>query len=181
LREDADDHGDGSYDVIVASDDDDVIVTQDGSDLGDDVSACEVVIAEPGSTPAHGAFAAPATCFGSAATIEGTTGNDHLDGTDNDDTIAALAGQDIVDGVVGSDLLCGGRGRDQVSGGDGNDRLKGGPGVDQLSGEHGDDFLDARDGNAKGDYVGGGAGFDTCYLSAGDAESACEVIKVFQS
>ena len=45
------------------------------------------------------------TCFGQAATIVGTEGDDVLRGTDGADVISGLGGTDIIDGLRGADLL----------------------------------------------------------------------------
>lgn len=66
-------------------------------------------------------------CFGSAATITGTPGNDPaLNGT---------AGADVINGGGGNDVINGLGGNDKVCGDSGDDVIDGGPGSDQLDGE----------------------------------------------
>ncbi len=85
----------------------------------------------------------PPTCFGQAATIVGTSGDDELTGTPGADVIVGLGGFDIIDGLAGSDRICGGgdadvmfggRGLDRMNGGAGNDLFTGGPGADLIIG-----------------------------------------------
>src|SRR5687768_13020060 len=72
------------------------------------------------------------TCFGKAATMIGTAGDDLIIGTSGDDVIVGLDGRDRIEGLAGADLICGGGnsylvtdGRiatftyEQLSGGDG--------------------------------------------------------------
>jgi hypothetical protein len=111
------------------------------------------------------ALAAGGTCFGQAATIVGTDGDDTLTGTEGTDVIVGLAGGDIIDGLGGSEQICAGDNAavnnptnsrlDVVHGGSGNDRIDGGPGLDIIDGDDGDDDL----------YAGGG-------LTAAGKESA---------
>ena len=75
---------------------------------------------------------ANASCLGSPATIEGTTGDDVIHGTPSADVAAALAGGDVVHGRGGGDRLCGGRGDDVILDGTGRDLIDGGDGVDLL-------------------------------------------------
>jgi len=98
------------------------------------------------------------TCFGQAATVVGTEGDDVLTGTDGADVISGLGGTDVIDGLGGADLLCGGdnplviRSPQQefdpewqvsevLRGGDGNDRIDGGRGFDSILGGSGDDWI----------------------------------------
>jgi Ca2+-binding RTX toxin-like protein len=116
------------------------------------------VVALPvaGSSPAGSATVR--TCFGHAATIVGTSGDDFLAGkADVSDVIVGLGGNDSIKGdddfTGGSapDFLCGGPGADRVSGSDGDDHLNGGDGRDIVRGWDGDDV---EQGNAGADWVG---------------------------
>jgi len=89
------------------------------------------------------AQAAPSMCFGHAATVLGTGGDDTLTGTGGRDVISGRAGSDTINGGGGADLICGddgndtlsgGRGADSVTGDDGEDHVIGGSGADDLSG-----------------------------------------------
>ncbi|MEP9362669.1 hypothetical protein ABLE68_06870 [Nocardioides sp. CN2-186] len=100
------------------------------------------------------AEAATPTCHGARATIEGTSGPDHLVGTSHRDVIVGLGGDDTLAGLGGNDLLCGGTGDDHLIGGPGDDQLYGQlnrPATNQgfyvydgdtLEGGPGDDLLD---------------------------------------
>lgn len=78
------------------------------------------------------------TCFGEAATIVGTAGDDLLLGTEGDDVIVGLRGVDRLGGMEGNDVMCGGHGPDAVSGDfDCSVRM----GDDQLSGGRGNDLV----------------------------------------
>ncbi|MBA3265487.1 MAG: hypothetical protein H0T14_03825 [Nocardioidaceae bacterium] len=85
----------------------------------------------------------PPLCFGQAATIVGTSGDDELIGTPGADVIVGLGGFDTIDGLAGSDRICGGGdvdamfgglGLDRMNGGVGNDLFTGGPGADRIIG-----------------------------------------------
>ncbi len=85
----------------------------------------------------------PPSCFGQAATIVGTSGDDELTGTPGPDVIVGLGGFDVIDGLAGSDRICGGgdadamfgrQGLDRMNGGLGNDLFTGGPGADLIIG-----------------------------------------------
>ncbi|ETX02621.1 MAG: hypothetical protein ETSY1_02930 [Candidatus Entotheonella factor] len=103
------------------------------------------------------------TCFGQAATLVGTEGDDTLVGTSGVDVIVGLGGNDFIKGRGGNDLLCGGAG---------NDELRGDSGDDQLDGSSDDDVLRGGAGN---DDLQGGAGNDNCRGDAGsDTASGCE-------
>jgi hemolysin type calcium-binding protein len=75
------------------------------------------------------------TCDGHAATIVGSSGNDHLIGTTGRDVIAGLGGDDVILGLGGNDIICGGNGNDVLNamGGAGH-VLFGGPGNDLCVG-----------------------------------------------
>ena len=93
---------------------------------------------------ASGGQAAPPAykCFGQAATIVGTAGDDLLVGReDTADVIVGLGGDDIIFGAedvnastAPGDRLCGGPGGDYVKGGVGQDRIQGGGGPDNVDG-----------------------------------------------
>jgi Ca2+-binding RTX toxin-like protein len=104
-----------------------------------------------------------AQCFGSAATLVGTSADDRIVGTAGDDVIVGGAGGDTILGRGGADLICGGPGDDTLLGGAGGDRMGGGGGNDVLTGGGGLDRLE------------GGAGLDTC---TGETEIGCEALKV---
>lgn len=115
---------------------------------------------------------AGATCFGRAATIIGTAGDDNLDGTPQRDVIVGRGGNDTINGRGGNDLVCAGKRRDTVFGGGGNDRIKGGRGSDVLLGDSGDDRLlggaaeDALFGGPGADVFNGGKGrFDAAVFT----------------
>ena len=114
-----------------------------------------------------GAADAALNCFGRAATIVGTEGNDNLRGTSRADVIVGLGGSDVINGLGGVDRLCGQRGPDTVSGGPGSDKLSGGETSDQLSGGDGDDLLD---GNTGYDQLNGDLGTDVASYSYGANE-----------
>lgn len=105
----------------------------------------------------------PPTCFGQAATIVGTSGDDVIDGTSGPDVIVGLGGDDIIRGLAGDDVICGNAGDDQLLGGQGNDQIAGGLDDDYLHGGIGDDLLN---GNKGRDDLHGKEGADT--LKGGD-------------
>jgi hypothetical protein len=93
--------------------------------------------------------AATHSCFGQAATIVGTPGDDVLVGReDTADVIVGLGGDDIIRGAedvnAGSapgDRLCGGPGADFIRGGVGQDRIQGGRGNDDVDGSFSYDLI----------------------------------------
>jgi ABC-type transport system substrate-binding protein len=93
------------------------------------VVAVAVVLAVAGPAPA-----APPTCFGIAATIVGTDGDDVLTGTPGVDYVYAGGGNDEVRAGDDNDLVCGGAGDDRLFGGAGADRLRGEAGNDWIFG-----------------------------------------------
>jgi Ca2+-binding RTX toxin-like protein len=73
-----------------------------------------------------GSAAASDPCFGSAATITGTAGDDPaLNGTAGDDVINGAGGNDVINGLGGNDKICGDTGNDTIDGGAGSDQLDG--------------------------------------------------------
>jgi Ca2+-binding RTX toxin-like protein len=115
------------------------------------------------------AQAAIPTCFGRAATIVGTTGNDTLTGTATADVIVGLGGDDTIYGGGGRDRICGDGGdyfnfgSDHIYGQGGRDRLAGSAGNDFIFGAAGDDELlggsqdDQLDGGIGNDLLAGGS------------------------
>src|SRR5262249_61789201 len=77
---------------------------------------------------ADGSAQNESTCFGAAATIVGTQGDDQIIGTPGPDVIVTLGGGDSVIGLGGDDRICLGDGNDIVLPGAGNDMIDGGPG-----------------------------------------------------
>ncbi len=69
-----------------------------------------------------------------AATIQGTSGPDHLVGTPERDTIYGYKDADVLEGLAGTDTLQGGAGPDDIFGGPGADVLRGRDGDDELFG-----------------------------------------------
>jgi Ca2+-binding RTX toxin-like protein len=135
------------------------------------LSTAAALVAAP-LTFASAAQAATPTCFGHAATIVGTDGQDTIHGTPDDDVIVAGDGPDEVFGEGGDDIICGGDGSfddddalgDRLHGGAGNDRIDGGPGNDVLYGDGGKDKLYGRDDD---DSLSGGKGNDEEYGELG--------------
>jgi Ca2+-binding RTX toxin-like protein len=92
-------------------------------------------------------------CYGQAATIVGTPGDDVLVGrADTADVIVGLGGDDRIEGMTADDYfehtgsspgdrLCGGPGADRVMGGFGEDRIQGGADDDHVDGKFGYDWL----------------------------------------
>ena len=111
-----------------------------------------LLIATLGVWPVPAQAAAP-TCFGRAATIVGTIGDDDpLPGTSGDDVIVGRGGNDVIQGRGGDDRICGNGGVDTLQGGRGEDRLQGGGGDDTLLSEVGDDRYLGGTGNDTVDY-----------------------------
>ncbi len=106
-------------------------------------------------------------CFGRAATIVGTAGDDVITGTPGNDVIVTFGGDDTVLAKKGFDRICLGPGNDAADGGLQRDRIDGGWGDDILEGSYGRDLLWGRDGwdvlagNAHDDVIYGGDGQDT--------------------
>jgi hypothetical protein len=98
-------------------------------------------------------------CQGSAVTIFGTGGTNHLEGTPGRDVILARGGADTIEGRGGPDLICAGGGADVVRAGGGEDSVLGGKGDDLLKGGSGPDTLLAGGGK---DTANGGDGADVC-------------------
>jgi Ca2+-binding RTX toxin-like protein len=98
---------------------------------------------------ASGASAPWPTCFGEAATIVGTDGNETITGTSGDDVIAALGGDDVVTSGGGFDTVCGGDGNDVLIATDGGDFLD----IAVISGDAGDDRIQGgKDTITEADY-----------------------------
>jgi Ca2+-binding RTX toxin-like protein len=139
------------------------------------------------SGPGQAESAPTPFCFGEAATIVGTEGDDLLEGTSGEDVIVTLGGDDTVYGYGGRDRICaaypgtktlfgdapdpgsnGRDGRDLILGGPEGDFINGGRGEDRIwglgeddriEGAGGDDYLHGGPGE---DFVDGGPGIDTC-------------------
>ncbi len=105
------------------------------------------------AVPTAASAATDPTCFGQAATIVGTPGDDSLTGTTGPDVIVGLSGNDTISGLEGDDRLCGGKGADALTGGDGDDHLAGGRDLVK-------DVTDDGDLISFGDDLDGGAGND---------------------
>ncbi|NND01977.1 MAG: hypothetical protein HKN91_04260 [Acidimicrobiia bacterium] len=103
-------------------------------------------------------------CFGQAATILGTSGDDVITGTSGDDVIVTFGGDDHVVGADGSDRICLGPGEDTAIGGKRRDRIDGGPGDDEIRGNKGNDILK---GGTGADLVIGSENADTLYGGSG--------------
>ena len=123
-----------------------------------------VVVSLLGSVMASSAAAQTTwTCFGQAATIVGTPGDDVLSGTSGVDVFAAREGNDVIRGLGGEDIICAGKG---------DDTIYGGAGFDIIFGAQGDDLIFSANGSSEGfraDNRGarmfGGAGNDTIHGS----------------
>jgi Ca2+-binding RTX toxin-like protein len=85
------------------------------------------------------------TCFGEAATIVGTRGNDNgtdnpeLIGTPAHDVIVGLSGRDVIRGIGDNDFICGNGDEDRIIADSpsapipaGNDKVDGGAGRDKC-------------------------------------------------
>ncbi|WP_162924316.1 calcium-binding protein [Rubrobacter indicoceani] len=127
------------------------------------------------------------TCFGKAATITGTNGNDTIPGTFGRDVIVGLGGMDTIRGDAdfagnpsggGSDFICGNGGGDPfIDGGDRRDFINGGGGNDVLDGDNfpsnfgdlliGEDGNDVFTGGQGNDEIRGGNGDDDIDMGTG--------------
>ena len=94
--------------------------------------------------------------------LYGGNGNDTLDGWNGDDYVSGGNGNDVLYGYFGNDNLNGGNGNDSCMGEGGSDTITGGAGNDSLYGGNDNDYFFACDGT--GDYVDGGAGWDTAQI-----------------
>ena len=143
-----------------------------------------IAIAATGLLPMPATAQTAPTCFGKAATIVGTEGDDTLYGTTGTDVFAALDGTDTVRGWQEDpdatwpypptlpdemDYICGGSNADEGGGGDpdenlwggyGRDRIAGGGGADRLLGGISNDVLEGGSGN---DYIYGEGGHDRLF------------------
>lgn len=113
------------------------------------VGCLAVTLAVLPATAASSAAAPVYYCFGVAATIVGTPGEDILIGQeDTADVIVGLGGNDTIFGAedvnartAPGDRLCGGPGNDTLGGGVGEDYLDGGWGDDDVDGSFGYDVI----------------------------------------
>jgi len=120
--------------------------------------------------------------------VHGDAGRDRLTGGTGDDRLVGGLGDDTYEAGSGDDVLFEHRsyadGDDDLDGGPGDDKLDGGLGADLLVDTAGEDVLDAGDGadhlfarDQQGtlpDQVDGGAGSaDRCYFDANDTVSSC--------
>lgn len=154
-------------DVIIGSDDGEIIRGNGGSDRICGLGGDDLIVGGN----------APDRIFGGdgADVIFGLAGNDHLDGGPGPDrmhggfdrdVLLGGAGQDRLYGEEGSDFIHGEDQSDRLYGGSGDDWIEGAAGKDALYGEGGNDTLfggvntDYFDGGAGGDYANGGPGHD---------------------
>lgn len=140
-----------------------------------------VALAAIGLAPMPATGQTTPECFGKAATIVGTEGDDRLFGTTGGDVIAALGGRfDTVrgwpeeSGTVPTlpdeaDYICGSRGEDWLFSGYGRDHMSGGSNHDELSGGNGNDVLE---GGAQYDYIRGEGGHDRLF-GGGNGQVGC--------
>jgi Ca2+-binding RTX toxin-like protein len=108
---------------------------------------------------ADGSAQSEPTCFGAAATIVGTQGDDQIIGTPGPDVIVTLGGSDSVIGLAGDDRICLGDGNDIVLPGAGNDMIDGGPG--DSDGVTYDDATGPMHIDLQAGVATGGSGSDT--------------------
>jgi Ca2+-binding RTX toxin-like protein len=133
------------------------------------LSAAAAVVGSALVLPASGSgrAQAPASCFGTQATLAGTGGSDVLIGTDGRDVIVALGGNDRIEARGGDDLVCGGAGDDQILGQDGSDIVLGEEGNDTVDGGTG--FVDGVVGGPGDDRLVGNEFAAVAYLFASSA------------
>lgn len=172
--------------ILTLSNGDDVVISQNGTNLTYDLGAGAVVFGgdqgtvtslritcsstsssagnniqialNRGSDGLSGSFQVTVTANGGPDLIDasGTDFPVNLNGGGSNDTLLGGSASDIIDGSTGNDILIGG---------DGNDNLTGGSGADNLSGEGGDDLCVGGDSN---DSISGGDGNDTINGQGGD-------------
>ena len=152
-------------DVILGTDDDDVIDAGDGKD---------VICSGDGDDTITGGKGSDWIDAGAGRDIvNGNKGHDTLIGGSGQDTLRGGKGDDTINGGKGADALRGGKGEDTINGGNGNDDIRGGIKADVLNGDDGNDSIrggkgvDVLDGGAGTDeYNGGGGTEDTCVVDA---------------
>lgn len=98
----------------------------------------------------------------------GTNGENVLTGGRRNDVLCGLGGKDFLHADGGNDVLRGGSGPDTLVASTGADRAKGDGGRDRIF------VVDGFD----NDRVSGGAGFDRCYVDAGDSRIGCEKVYI---
>jgi Ca2+-binding RTX toxin-like protein len=115
---------------------------------------------------AHAVPAQPCSVFG-------TTGDDTIDGTNASETICGGPGNDVINARDGDDDVRGGPGNDTLVAGLGSDVARGDPAAGG-----GSDVIRTDDGTGGNDLAigGGGSGFDTCIVDAGDFTNGCEQV-----
>ena len=97
-----------------------------------------------------------AHCFGSSATLLGTSGQDIIESGSAADVIHSRGGDDMITTFFdyytqeNADIACGGKGSDYVWSGAARDYLSGGPGDDSMHGSLGGDVVE---GNGGDDWV----------------------------
>lgn len=164
--------GGSGPDVLVGTDQDDVLVGGGGADrfygfAGDDIM-------RGGAGDDLFDFDYLGYTQG-ADVVDGQTGTDTIDYGDMPwavhATLDAIDGDDghgdEGDTFLGIDVLIGGYGDDVLIGGDADDRIIGSYGDDWIEGRGGDDILDLLDGTG-GDSGDGGNGTDTARADSGD-------------
>ena len=167
--------GDGTMDVLVGSNWDDLVGPSRGAVwilfLNDMVeNICGKPIDDPSwNTVIDNRGNPSATLVGTAGPdlliagdggdiLKGKDGNDCLIGGISNDELLGQQGQDIIFGGLGDDIIKGGAEDDIINGGAGNDTIYGNAGHDTISGDDGDDTINGNTGN---DTINGNTGNDT--------------------
>lgn len=145
-------------DVLVGTDEYDVILGLGGNDIIRGGDGFNIICAGDGDDVVYG---------GATAHIYGGPGNDklvggaladRLYGEEGDDDIRGGGGEDRILGQSGDDILRGGKDNDLILAGAGKNRTYGGKGNDMIFGGGGRDFIS---GGPDSDDMYGGAGNDT--------------------
>jgi len=165
--------GIGLNDVVLAREDNDLIITLAGS--GDVL--CVAHHFRSSQEQVEQIRFADGTTWNTAAIntrlLTGSADSDVLYGGSGDDSLDGGAGSDELYAADGNDTLIGGGGSDTLYGGAGNDSLSGGSSDDFLYGDTGNDVLDGGTGN---DVMDGGAGNDTYLFGHG---SGLDIIRSY--
>ena len=141
--------------VLVSTDEDDVMRGFDSDDVLDASLGEDTVYAAGGND-----------------TVDGGAGADALYGEDGDDLIRGGMQDDVLDGGNGRDTLWGQDGNDSLHGGEDSDALNGGAGNDMLDGGAGSDIYIFAQGSGQdtiSEYDYAGADFDEVHFGAGIA------------